>query len=210
MRLTLSTAAFAALAVSTTGLADVILDQPASSVGDAASQIFLDPYTPYTCSAFDDFTIGESYDLTKLTVYGTNSSSGSSAANVSVRVSFYTDPNLFNAAVASTTGTQVGGDLIFDLTGITLGPGTYWISAQVERSFDLGGQWFWRTSDTVNGAQALWQNPAGGFGYGSDPIPITTLGASAHDMAFTLEGIVPTPGAMALLGLSALVGRRRR
>lgn len=206
----LSTAAFAALAVSNASLADVIADQPASSFGDAASQIFLDPYAPYTCSAFDDFTIAEGYDLTALTVYGSDSVGGNSSLNVSVVVRFYTDPNLNNAAVATRTGTQVGGDLLFDLTGITLGAGTYWIAAQVERPFDGGGQWFWRTSETTNGAQAMWQNPGGGFGYGPNPIPLTALGQSAYDMAFKLEGIVPTPGAMALLGLGGLLGRRRR
>lgn len=215
MRSTLSTAAFAALAVSTAGisttsLADVIVDQPASSIGDVASQVFPEPYAAYTCSAFDDFTLTEGYNLTALTVYGTDGAGGSGSVDIAVTVNFYTDPNLNNAAIASRTGVQVGGDLFFDLTGITLGPGTYWISAQVERSFDLGGQWFWRTSDTMNGAQALWQNPNGGFGYGSDPIPITTLGQGAHDMAFTLEGVVPTPGAMALLGLGGFISRRRR
>jgi len=84
----LSTAAFAALTVSNASLADVIADQPASSFGDAASQIFLDPYTPYTCSAFDDFTIAEGYDLTALTVYGSDSVGGNSSLNVSVVVRF--------------------------------------------------------------------------------------------------------------------------
>ncbi|MEY3144091.1 MAG: hypothetical protein RLY21_2584 [Planctomycetota bacterium] len=209
MRLTLSIAAYAALTISTASLADVIVDQPASASGDAASQVFPDPYAAYSCSAFDDFTIAESYNLTALRVYGTDSAGGNSAFNIAVTVKFYTDPNLNNAAVASATGSQIGGDLVFDLTGITLNAGTYWIAAQVERPFDGGGQWFWRVSDTTNGAQALWQNPNGGFGYGSNPIPLTTLGQSAYDMAFKLEG-VPTPGAIALLGLGALAGRRRR
>ena len=190
--------------------ADVIVDQPASGAGDVASQVFLDPYAGHTCSAFDDFTIAQGYDLTSLVVYGTDSITGGGASNLSVIVRFYTDPNLNNAAIASRTGTQVGTDLYFDLTGISLGAGTYWISAQVERNFDVGGQWFWRESETTNGAQALWQNPGGAFGYGNDPVPITALGQNAYDMAFTLEGVVPAPGAVALLGAAGLLQRRRR
>lgn len=204
------TAVLSAAATAATVSADVIVDQPASDAGDVASQIFPDPYAGYTCGAFDDFTITEGYDLTALTVYGTDSISGGGAANVSVIVRFFTSPDLNNAAVASRTGTQVGTDLFFDLTGISLGAGTYWISAQVERPFDVGGQWFWRESGTVNGSQAMWQNPGGGFGYGTNPIPITALGQNAYDMAFVLEGVIPAPGAIAVLGIGALVGRRRR
>ena len=46
MRLTLSTAAFAALAVSTTGLADVIVDQPDALEAGIASQVFGPPFEP--------------------------------------------------------------------------------------------------------------------------------------------------------------------
>lgn len=210
MRMIMGVAAFASFAAASASLADVIVDQQATNIGDVASQAFVDSFEEYSCSAFDDFTILESYQLTALTVYGTDNFEGGGAANVAVIVQFFTDPNLNNAATASRTGTQIGSDLYFDLTGISLDAGTYWISAQVVRSFELGGQWFWRESDTMNGAQALWQNPGGGFGYGGDPIPITVLGQNGHDMAFTLEGIVPAPGAIALLGLGAWAGRRRR
>lgn len=209
MRHTLSTAAFAALAVSTASLADVIVDQPDALEAGIASQVFGPPFEPYTCSAFDDFTIFDAYNLTALTVYGENGS-GSGDDDIAVTVRFLSTPNLGSATIASATGIQSGGVLTFDLTGITLGPGTYWISAQVERNFDLGGQWFWRLSDTMNGARAMWHNPGGAFGLGAEPITVDGLGQSRWDMAFKLEGYVPAPGAMALLGLGGLMGRRRR
>lgn len=210
MKLTLSTAALAAFAASTNALADVIVDQPDGGVGGIASQVFDVPYELYSCSAMDDFTIADAYDLTELTVYGENGS-GSGNDDIAVTVRFLSTPDLGGATVASATGVQSGGVLTFDLTGITLGPGTYWIAAQVQRNFDLGGQWFWRLSDTSNGAQALWQNPGGAFGYGTNPVTVDVLGQSGWDMAFELEGtIVPAPGAIALLGVCGLVGRRRR
>lgn len=200
----------AALSTCATSLASVIVDQPAAASGDGMpSQVMLEPHAGFSCSAFDDFTIGESFELAALTVYGFDGVGGDSSFNMAVTVRFYTDPNLGNTATAARSGTQVGGDLVFDLSGITLGPGTYWIAAQVERPLIGGGQWFWYVSDTTNGAQAMWQNPAGGFGQGSRPIPISDFGASAHDMAYRLES-VPAPGAWTLLGACTLFGRRRR
>ena len=214
MRPTLSTVVLAA-ALSTLGmtapaLADIIVDQPDSLEGGIASQVFGSPFEGYSCSALDDFTITDAYDLTALTVYGENGA-GSGDDDIAVTVRFLAAPNLGSATIASATGVQSGGVLTFDLTGITLAAGTYWISAQVERNFDLGGQWFWRLSNTMNGAQAMWHNPGGAFGNGTDPVTVDVLGQSRWDMAFTLEGmVVPAPGALALLGSAALVGRRQR
>ena len=209
MRTSLSTAALAALAVSTASLADVIVDQPSALEGGVASQQFGAPYEAYSCSAFDDFTIADTYNLTALTVYGENGA-GSGDDDIAITVRFLSTPNLGSATIASATGVQSGGVLTFDLTGITLGPGTYWLAAQVERNFDAGGQWFWQLSTTTNGARAMWHNPGGGFGLGADPVTVDALGQSRWDMAFKLEGVVPTPGAIALLGLGGLFGRRRR
>lgn len=214
MRPTLSTvvlaAALSTIGMTATGVADIIIDQPTSSEGGIASQVFGEPFAGYDCSAFDDFTIADAYNLTALTIYGENSSTGSGDYNLDVVVRFLAGPDLGSSVIASASGVQVGGNLLFDLTGITLGAGTYWISAQVVRPIEPGGQWFWNTSNTINGAQALWQNPGGSFGYGSAPISIQVLGPQRYDMALTLEGtIVPAPGALALLGVAGIVGRRR-
>ncbi|MBI1304772.1 MAG: hypothetical protein GC172_13450 [Phycisphaera sp.] len=214
MRHTRSTAVLAAvlsaMGLTATGLSDVIVDQPDALEGGIASQVFGSPYEGYSCSAFDDFTITDAYNLTALTVYGENGT-GSGDDDIAITVRFLAAPDLGSTTIASATGLQSGGVLTFDLTGITLAAGTYWIAAQVEREFDLGGQWFWRLSTTTNGAQAMWQNPGGAFGYGSNPVTVDVLGQSRWDMAFTLEGtIVPTPGALALLAAAGLCARRRR
>jgi hypothetical protein len=200
----------AALALGSASLADVIVDQPDALEGGIASQVFGSPFEGYSCSAFDDFMISDAYNLKALTIYGENGA-GSGNDDIAITVRFLAAPNLGAATIASATGVQSGGVLTFDLSGITLAAGTYWIAAQVERDFDAGGQWYWRLSDTMNGAQAMWQNPGGAFGYGSDPVTVDVLGQNRWDMAFTLEGsIVPAPGALALLAAAGLCARRRR
>jgi hypothetical protein len=56
----------------------------------------------------------------------------------------------------------------------------------------------------------MFHNPNGGFGVGGDPVSTAAIGMNEYDMAFTLEGYVPAPGAIAVLGLGALARRRRR
>jgi hypothetical protein len=209
-RTTCFSAACTVLAATSISAADVIIDQPDALEGGIASQIFASPYELYSCSAFDDFTITDAYNMTALTVYGENGF-GSGTGETAVTVRFLATPNLGSATIASATGIQSNGVLTFDLTGITLAAGTYWIAAQVERDFDVGGQWYWRMSTTTNGAQAMWHNPGGAFGLGTDPVSVTALGQSGWDMAFTLEGtIVPAPSVLALFGAVALRRRRQR
>jgi len=206
MRIMICTAVIGACAAAVPSVADVILDQPSTNAVGYTSQDFTDS-PAYTGSCFDDFTIGSTYNLTSLRVYGTDN--GNSSANLDVIARIFTTPNLTGVALATVSGTQLGQDLSFDLTGVTLGAGTYWISAQVVRPLS-GSQWFWYASTTTNGAHALFQNPNGGFGVGGDPVSTAAIGMNEYDMAFTLEGYLPAPGAIAVLGLGALARRRRR
>ncbi len=190
--------------------ADVIIDQPESEENGFASQDFSD-YPGYTCSVFDDVTLTQAYDLTSFTVFGQNSVADGWMYNTDVRLRIYTEASLAASPLATVSGVQVGGALVWDLTGITLGPGTYWMSAQVVRAFEPGGQWYWRASNTNNGAHAMWHNPAGGFGLGTEPISTELLGASQWDMAMRLEGTpVPAPAVMAVLLAGGLAGGRAR
>ena len=206
MRIMICTAVIGACAAAVPSVADVILDQPSTNAVGYTSQDFTDS-PAYTGSCFDDFTIGSTYNLTSLRVYGTDS--GSSSANLDVIARIFTTPNLSGIALATVSGTQSGQDLSFDLTGVTLGAGTYWISAQIVRPLS-GGQWFWYSSSTTNGAHAMFHNPGGGFGVGGDPVSTAAIGMNEYDMAFTLEGTVPAPGAIAVLAAAGLMRRRRR
>lgn len=200
--------AFAGIAAP--ALAGSVADQPNDVGSGYTSQDFPD-FPDYTGSCFDDFALSATTALGALVVYGSDSFAGGGSANLNVIARIFTAPNLEGSALATVSGSQSGSDLSFDFTGVTLDAGTYWLSAQVVRPFNEGGQWFWNVSSTMNGAQAMYHNPNGGFGFGTDPVPITTLGATAYDLAFYLEGsAVPAPAAGFLVGALAFFRRVRR
>lgn len=211
----LCAAAFSALTLASFHLgrgarADVIVNQPESPANGFASQDFAD-FPAYACSAFDDVTLTQAYDLTSFIVFGEDAIGDGWMYNTDVRLRIFTEPNLSSSALATVSGVQIDGDLVWDLTGITLGPGTYWMSAQVVRPFEPGGQWYWRVSDTMNGAHSMWHNPGGGFGLGTDPVSTELLGASTWDMSMRLEGTpVPAPAVLAMLLAGGLARRHSR
>ena len=104
----------------------VLINQADGAANGRASQNFGD-FPDFTCGAFDDITFGSAVNLTSMTIYGQNSLAGGEAANVSVNYQIRTAPDLVGGTiVASGLGTQLGGVLTFDLTGVSLTAGTYW------------------------------------------------------------------------------------
>ena len=116
--------------------------------------------------------------------------------------------NLSNVTPDSRTDT--GTDLFgvdefvytFDLGGVNLGAGTYWIEIYNNTIQNPNGYWFWQTGDPgtgtlANAAFAL-QTPGEVWGVQSDV-----------EMAFTIVE-VPAPASLALLGLAGACGARRR
>lgn len=194
------------------GNRSTLINQANNGSANRISQQFGD-FPAFATYSFDDVTFGSAVDLTSMTVYGTENGSG---VNTAVYYAFMDAPDAVTGnVVASGLGVQSGGDLVFDLTGVSLGAGTYWMTAFVVRDFGTGGQWFWnQTGDAISGSEAFVHNPGGGFGFGTGSVPGSQagIGFSAADMAFTIEGnVVPAPGAFAVLGLGGLVaGRRRR
>jgi len=207
---TATAAALACVLLAKRALGDLIVDQPQSQANAFASQDFTD-FPAYTCSAFDDVTLAQAHDLTSFVAHGQDSTAEGWMFNADVRLRIFAEPNLTASPLATVSGLQIEGALVWDLTGITLGPGTYWFSAQVVRPFSTGGQWFWRVSDTVNGGHAMWHNPGDGFANGIEPISTELLGSAHHDMAMRLEGTpVPAPAAMVLLLAWGLARRQSR
>ncbi len=78
---------------------------------------------------------------------------------------------------------------------LTLPPGHYWIS--VAASVVLGNaEWGWKPSSSTNYNEAVWENPADGFGTGYTTwTPITTVfnGTTEKDYSFAIMGIKGTP-----------------
>jgi hypothetical protein len=78
----------------------------------------------------------------------------------------------------------------------------YWIGIQAEEGFYEYGQWGWTATNTGPQLTECVQGfPLLGIPYWTD----TDYG----DLAYYLTGI-PAPGALALLGMAGLIGRRRR
>lgn len=194
--------------------AAVLWDQPSYAGADGvASQEFSDD-TSYSCRAFDDFTAGPGgWTVQKVTVYGIEWGYGGTP-----KLAFTSSADC--SAIGTTyAGAEVGEDLVFDLgAGVYVAPGNSWITSWVERS-STASQWFWDYITTVNGSQAYWHNPGGGFGLGTTPIPVqNVVGPPARDLAFKIEGRlgcepqVPEAGALvlAISGIPAMAVFIRR
>lgn len=202
--------------------ADVIMDQIGSMDGAntangsvSASQDF-DAYGAYDVVAIDDFTIDSTMSLTSASMVlgGWNGYSGLGGID-GFTVSIFSS---VDAAGGSIYGDVInmwfdtsslspvwsgGGDLIsFDLGGVTLGAGSYWIGITPANAYGSNGQTGVYQSDIgdYSGAQA---NPTGAFGFITQSTDV--------NYAYSLEGTgVPAPGALALLGLAGIASRRRR
>jgi hypothetical protein len=190
-----------------------ILDQPRNAY-NTQSQAFPD-FPQFSSAGFDDFTLDTPATLTSIVAYGTEE--GNATENIQVQATIWSRPDLASIPLASFSGAEIGSDLLFEPLTHTLSSGTYWLSVQISRPIS-GGQWFWAESDTITGADAVWQNPGGGYEYGSDPGPLPQGGQA---FAFRIEGItvfpaesVPGPssafGALAALNWSHRLRRRIR
>jgi hypothetical protein len=206
-------------AVPTIARAEVIVDQPYDGTSGAyVAQSFPD-FPDFSTYEFDDFSTSADYYVDTLTVPGVES--GDRDENVGVIGEIWTGlPDKGGALVMSGSGSEGDdGGLVIDFAGQTLVAGDYWITAYVDRPFaedndgdgSIGGQWFWFSTQPVNGSEEYFYNPGGGFGVGTESIPGSELFGVAADMAFTLEGrLVPEPSTFALLALGLLGAIRRR
>ena len=201
----------ALVAFSAIASADVLWDQSTGADGGTiVSQDFPDFPTFSAWAADDLFVNGLGWDVTKVTFYGTET--GLSSANTAVQLWGSVVGPDHSTAVLLSTGTQVGNDLVFTGAWSVIGSGTIWLSANVVRGFGAGGQWFENTRQPVTGSEAYLHNPGGGFGLGSDPVPISAVTGVSADLMFLVEGtkIVPEPASLVALAAGGLALLRRR
>ncbi|UCD75481.1 MAG: hypothetical protein JSV91_00905 [Phycisphaerales bacterium] len=205
-----------------TASADVLWDQ--SNV-DAAVNAIVDQefgdFPDYSSYMVDDVTVGgPGWNITKITVYFTDNPAW--VGNHMGRLNIFDNPGGFPAEpgnsgemVDVTIGYGAYGLEVVANVDIDLAPGNYYIGLTPILDFGTYGQAFHQAAP-IQGTNTLWQNPGGAFGYGTDwtyayVLDSTFVWQDNYDMAILIEGTaVPAPGALALLGLAGLVGRRRR
>jgi hypothetical protein len=194
-----------------------------------AAQDFESSFDQYDIAVVDDFTLTGATNITRVeaVIGGWNGTQQSSFAGVTNwHVNFYSslaaaagnvfagDQGSFNISASSfddswATVNFPGTKVTFNLSGLTLGAGTHYVSVTPQVDFLTVGQMgvaesLW-AGNTPGGHNAHQINPGLGFGQGAD----FNLGI---DAAYRVVGTaVPEPASMAILGLgvAALIRRRR-
>ena len=72
-------------------------------------------------------------------------------------------------------------------TRVKLKSGTWWVSLVANCDFETCGEWGWNTNPTVQGNEAVWENPGGTTCTSWEPLHVC-FGGSPADMAFKLLG----------------------
>jgi hypothetical protein len=70
---------------------------------------------------------------------------------------------------------------------VKLRAGTWWVSLVANIDFSAGGEWGWNTNPTVQGSEAVWEDPSGQSCTSWTPLHVC-FGGSPADMAFKLLG----------------------
>ena len=183
---------------------DTLYNQTLTPSGDlkVSTHFFEIGYeTTYSCEAADDFVCNDQWTITK--VFALGGFYNGSVNPQTFHVVIYADDNpdgdypgteLYNTYnIVDTSGTD--GFTIPIEDGIVLPAGHYWIS--IYANTEVGNaQWGWKPSTSPYDYEAVWENPANGFGTGFTTwTPITTVwqGTTETDLSFALFGINGTP-----------------
>ncbi len=70
---------------------------------------------------------------------------------------------------------------------VKLKAGTWWVSLVNDMDFSQGGEWGWSTNSTVQGNEAVWEQPGGQTCQTWEPLHVC-FGGSPSDLAFQLLG----------------------
>ena len=167
------------------GAPAVLWDQNTSSGGVVFSQ------TGSTAAA-DDFVVpsGQTWLVTEMDVTGVYFN-GSGPAK-SETVTFYTDKHGKPGRIKQGPFTLKCADNFGSFkctlpTRVKLKSGTWWASLTTDLDFSQGGEWGWNTNATVQGNEAVWEDPGGDSCTTWTPLHVC-FGGSPADLAFQLLG----------------------
>ena len=192
-----------------------------------ASQDFEAGYDMVDCKGADDFVVpaGKKWSIDEISIGATYGGTFPSPT-VNFNVQFLEDnggspgaliEEFLNVSVNSTNFLSNG--IIPLPSPVLLDEGTKWISVQFRYDFTGYGQSFWSGSSVQVTNDAMWINPAGGFGMGTGWISSQVISSNILDLQFALYGIesntVPFPllGSVIgflVIGIASFFGLRRK
>ena len=185
------------------------------------NQEFGPPNEAFDAFLVDDVTFGADVTIDSVSVYLTegNDWSGVTQARLNIFAGSGALPGAGDDPAGGTVVTVAVsgfGSGIQTMTasglGLNLTAGEYWIGLTPIADFGVFGQNFHFPGLDANGDGAAIRNPGGGFGLpaGSDWGAAGDVTPEYVDASMTITGIIPAPGAVALLGLAGFAARRRR
>ncbi|HTU00098.1 MAG TPA: hypothetical protein VMF58_18760 [Rhizomicrobium sp.] len=146
-----------------------------------------------TTAGADDFAVpsGQTWLISEVDVTGMYFN-GSGPATSEV-VTFYSDkkgkPNRVKQGPFTLNCADNGGSFQCTLPKrVKLKAGTWWVSVVANCNFETCSEWGWNVSATVQGHEAVWENPTGSGACTSwQPLHVC-FGGSPLDLAFELRG----------------------
>ena len=143
-------------------------------------------------AAADDFVVpsGQTWLVTEMDVTGVYFN-GSGPAK-SETITFYTDKHGKPGRIKQGPFTLKCADNFGSFkctlpTRVKLKSGTWWVSLTTDLDFSQGGEWGWYTNATVQGNEAVWEDPGGDSCTTWTPLHVC-FGGSPSDLAFQLLG----------------------
>jgi hypothetical protein len=211
---TLTLASGSAIAQQTGGY-----DQPYDGTSSGVTSQKFTGASSLSTYAYDDFTVpdGQYWNVDTIYIRGRETGNAAATTRWSIRISDApgTTSQTLSQFNSGPNPPFIGEDIVAVVAGdLVLLPGTYWLSAWVERPAS-GGQWLWKQTTPVRGSQGYIHNPGGGMGFGTTPIALGNLpdANGPRDLAFSIAyGTLPEPAALVTLalGITGLALRRRR
>lgn len=199
------------MAASLAAQAVVLYEQLTDGNNCAVAQDFPD-FATFSAYEFDEFVVpaGELWCVNEFFCAGTELGDPSQNQEIHLRIqqnANFTTPGTLYADINAPLSVYVAGNLTIPVTPLAiLGPGTYYVSTWIKRPFGGGGgQWFWCMTLTINGTEQWFHNPGGAFGFGTDPVPGSTVFGAPEDEDFRLSG----ERATRLLPVDESIGRGR-
>jgi len=197
---------------------DLLYDQCSTDLGvnSISSQNFEVAFDAFDDEAADDFVVpsGETWTINQINLVGVyfNGVGPAASVNISIWSNSGTLPGAVVYSAPSVVPTSdVAGTFVIDLgTPAVLTAGTYWLDAQVNMDFGLGGQWGWTENTVLHNSLSAWRNPGGGFGtacaaWGARST--TCLVGTDPDFAYCLYGSSMMEGGVPCSAITGIAAR---